>query len=88
MNIVMNLPEPKEVRADSLKEGEAFMEGGFVYVIISSNPCHLKVRTTRRGFLPAVLVDNLSTSSLGWLNRDAMVVAVELELIVTESQKN
>ena len=84
MNIVMNFSKPTEVRADSLKRDDAFVEDGSVYVIISSNPSHLKVRTTRGGFLPAVLVDNLSSSSLGWLKRDAMVTPVNLELFVTE----
>ncbi len=88
MNIVMNFSKPTEVRADSLCVGDAFVEDGSVFVILGSNPGHLKVRTTRRDFLPRVLVDNLSTATLGWLKRDEMVTPVELELIVTESQKN
>ena len=84
MKITMNFSKPTEVRADSLKRGDAFVEDGSVYVIISSNPRHLKVRTTRSDLLPRVLVDNLSASSLGWLKRNAMVVPVNLELIVTE----
>ena len=85
MNIVIDLPKPKKVRADSLEIGDAFAEGDIVYVIISSNPDNLEVLTkgTKPYFLPRVLVDNLSTSSLGWLNRGTMVVPVELELIVS-----
>ena len=81
MKIVENLT--KRVRADSLRKGEAFMDGGSVFVVISSNPCNLKVRTRRKDILPQVLVDNLSYNSLGWLKRGTMVVPVELELTVT-----
>ena len=84
MKITMDLPKQTEVRADSLCVGDAFVEDGSVFVIVNSNPGHLKVRTKRSNFLPKVLVDNLSTSSLGWLNRDTMVTPVELELFVTE----
>ncbi len=83
MKITKNLPKLTKVRADSLRKGEAFMDVDSVYVVISSNPDNLKVRTRQKGFLPQVLVDNLSTSCLGWLRRDKMVVPVELELLVT-----
>ena len=81
MNIVENLP--KGVRADSLRKGDAFMDDDSVFVVISSNPTNLKVRTRRTNILPRVLVDNLSSACLGWLQRGAMVVPVELELTVT-----
>ena len=83
MKITMNLPKPAEVRADSLRKGDAFVKNNTVFRLISSNPCHLKVRTVRKGLLPKVLVDNLSTATLGRFNRDAMVVPVNLELIVS-----
>ncbi len=87
MKITRNLPKIKRVRADSLSIGDAFVEKlgehASVFVVISSNPCYLKVRTTRSDFLPWVLVDNLSTATLGWLNRDTMVTPVNLELIVS-----
>ena len=83
MNIVMNLPEPNEVRADSLKVGDAFMDDDSVFVVISSNSYNLKVRTKRSDLLPRVLVHNLSAASLGWLKRGTMVVPVELEVLVT-----
>jgi len=83
MRITMDLPKPTEVRADSLQTGDAFVNDGSVFVVILSNPDHLKVRTKQSDFLPKVLVDNLSTATLGRFNRDAMVVPVELELIVS-----
>ncbi|KKK96307.1 hypothetical protein LCGC14_2664070 [marine sediment metagenome] len=83
MKITMNLPKPERVRADSPKVGDAFMDDDLVFVVISSNPYNLKVRTQRRDFLPRVLVHNLSAASLGWLKRGTMVVPVELEVLVT-----
>ncbi len=83
MNIVMNVPKPERVRADSLQVGDAFVSGGTLFVRVDSNSANLKVRTTRKGFLPAVLVSNLNFNSLGWLKRDRMVTPVELEVIVT-----
>ena len=88
MRITMDLPKPKKVRADSLKIGDSCVDGGTVFRIIDSNSSCLYVATRTGSYLPKVLVDNLSTATLGWLKKDLMVTPVNLELIVTESQKN
>ena len=84
MKITKKLADRK-VRADSLSRNDGLMDGtGSTYVVISSNPYNLTVKTKLTGILPKVLVCNLGTSSLGWFGRGAMVTPVNLELIVTE----
>ena len=79
----------RKVRADSLSKGDGLVDvAGHTYIIISSNPDNLEVKTILTGILPKVLVCNLRTVTLGWFGRGAMVTPVNLELIVTESQKN
>ncbi len=88
MKIMKELTNGK-VRADSLSKGNGLIDVvGHTYIVISSNPTNLIVKTKLTGILPKVLVCNLRTSTLGWFGRGAMVTPVNLELIVTESQKN
>jgi len=77
-----------KVRADSLSKGNGLIDVvGHTYIVISSNPTNLIVKTKLTGILPKVLVCNLRTSTLGWFERGVMVVPVDLELLVTLKER-